>query len=196
MVVGSLRRSVINFVQGVPLTCPLDYSDMRATTAHLDPLDYATALSTAQSNPVPPPAELWTVIGDDQNRWDVFFAWRNAHRSKGDGAARRVHVFNAALRQNPVGQFRSVSQGPRVPKPMDPKRAAILALHWPDLIEIRGAHGVVRRGVVQKVTDALDVCDMVVSVAYEDEEGCMCTERPEHLSSCAWWCVRHHLTVP
>jgi hypothetical protein len=189
-VVGSLRCSVINFVKGVPMTCPLDYTDMRTTTAELDPLTFSTALSTAQAHPVAPPAQLWTVIGDDPDRWDVFYAWRNAHRSKGDGAARRVHVFSASLRQNPVGQLRSVPPGQQVPKPVDPTRAAILALRWPDLIEIKGARGVVRRGVVQKLTDALYVCDIVVSVAYEDEEGCMCIEQQELLGRYEWWRVR------
>ena len=186
VVVGSLLCSVINFQAGTPLTCPLDHTDIRTCTAELDALSFEKALSTARANPIPPPTELWTVIGDDPDRWDVFYAWRNPHRSVGNGAVRRVHVFSAALRQNPVGQFRSVPAGPPVERPIDPKRAEILALQLDDLIQIRGARGVPRRGLVIRVQDALEVCDMIVTVLYEDEEGCMCIERPEHLGWMQW----------
>ena len=189
VVVGLLLCSIINFAQGTPLTCPLDHSDVRSSTAELDPLSFTTALSTAQSNPIAPPVQAWTIIGDDPDRWDVFYAWRNPHRSFGDGAARRVHVFSAALRQNPVGQFRSVLPGPPVQKTIDPRRAAISALQPHDMIEIEGAHGVRWRGLVIRVMDALDARDMIVSVVYEDEEGCMCIERQEHLGCRSWWHV-------
>ena len=43
-----------------------------------------------------------------------------------------------------------------------------------------------RRGLVIRVQDALEVCDMIVTVLYEDEEGCMCIERPEHLGWMQW----------
>ena len=71
-------------------------------------------------------------------------------------------------------------------RPIDPKRAEILALQLDDLIQIRGARGVPRRGLVIRVQDALEVCDMIVTVLYEDEEGCMCIERPEHLGWMQW----------
>ena len=72
---------------------------------------------------------------------------------------------------------------------MDPKRAEILTLQLNDLIEIRSSRGVPRRGLVIRVEDALDVRDMIVTVLYEDEESCMCIERPEHLGWMQWACV-------
>ena len=186
-VIGSTCCSIITMEDGFLQTCPLDYRDIRATKADLDRLSIEDAFSCSLANPIPSPHQLWSVAGMDPTCWDVFYGWKNIHCSFGNPLVARAHVTNCPYRQNGTGQNRRVAVE-RPPKPIDQKREAILALRdqQPAVVEIEDRHGALRRGLVVRVEDALDPQDMVAVMAYEDEDGCLCIERREHLGVLKW----------
>ena len=167
LVVGSIGCCIVSFNKGLPLTCPLDYADIRKTSTDLDQLTLEQALQHAQANPIELPATLWQVIGDDPDHWDVFFGWKTMHCYIGDPWIRRVHTIGCPLRQNGSGQNRHVSDKPDRPlKPLDPKRVAIRNLMPGDVIWVN------REPMrVVEVEDAVHISDMRVKVDLNDLRG-------------------------
>ena len=167
IVLGSMGCSIVSLDKGFLLTCPLDYTDIRERKQDLDVTSIEAALATAGHNPITPPSATWEVVGNNPDRWDVFYGWRNPHCSFGDPMVARAHVTNCPYRQNGTGQNRKVSGTvAHALKPINPVRASILRLKPGMVILVEGVEA-----EVVEVLDALDLYDMHVSVRYEGQEG-------------------------
>jgi hypothetical protein len=168
-VIGSIGCCILSMKKGVPLTCPLDYTDIRPTSSDLDPLTEEEAYAYAESHPFVPPECLWKLVGADPQSWCVWYGWMNPHCYVGDPWARRIHVTGFPLRQNGSGQNRAAPEAPPQPTPFDGNQmeTRIRMLRPGDVLEVKWAKGQSQVGMVQSVEDALEAGDMRVLMEYD-----------------------------
>ena len=176
IVAGLLEVAIIDVKDGIARATPMDYTHWCTSSKELEPFTFPQLESQALRQPWRPPATPWSMIGVDPKVWHVFYGWRHMHAWVGDPWVRRVHVIGCPLRQNLMGQLRSVTKAP-VSAPMDPQLQSLRELTVGTWVHVAG-RGL---GEVMEIEDALDAQDVKVLVRYEPD-----TFLSERLGQIAW----------